>query len=173
MLSMLMSNIVCLVPWQPMISVIRSLLVDPGKVKKVFFYWTIRDQLSCFADLMEEIFEKDKEQMIEIRHFVTSIKRDGRDLGSILFHHAADQLHGKTGMNLFLGHRTNFPVAIGRPNWNRELQRAVRITRFLEEKECHTFLCGPQRMADDVKREIVKLSIRNPDVYLSFTKETF
>lgn len=157
-----------------MISVIRSLLDNPGKVRKAFFYWTKRESSSMFSDLMEEIYNSDTENLIEIRHFITSVKFDDRDLGDVLFHHAANAVHAESDLDIFLGYRTNhYQVGVGRPNWRWELQHAVQTTQQLGEKECGVFLCGPEAMAQDVQRDSLALSKEDNGVHFYFTKEVF
>jgi NAD(P)H-flavin reductase len=63
----------------PMISILRELLVKPGKMKRVFFYWTVRDResLQWFSALLQDIYDvayDDKEQapIMHIRSFLTT-----------------------------------------------------------------------------------------------------
>jgi ferredoxin-NADP reductase len=158
-----------------MISVIRSLLHDPGKMRRVFFFWTVRDNSSFawFSDLMDEIYEQDSKNILEIRHFITSLKRDDRDFGDVLFHYAANAVHADTNLDIYLGQRTHHQIEVGRPEWDKELRHVVNITREIGETDCGIFLCGPERMADDVRQTSQKLSVQCPDVHLYFSKETF
>jgi hypothetical protein len=50
----------------PMISVLKQLVLEPGKLKRASFYWTVRDRASFewFAKLMDEIYESDHQHMV-------------------------------------------------------------------------------------------------------------
>lgn len=159
----------------PMISVIQSLLANPGRVKKAFFYWTVRDNSSfeVFENLMETIYEQDTTNMIELRHFVTSMKKDDRDFTNVLFHYAANTVHADTNMDIFLGHRSNHQIEVGRPDWKKELGHVCNIVRELNEKDCGIFLCGPEKMAEEVREVSLNMTKQCPDIHMYFTKETF
>lgn len=158
-----------------MISVIRDLLHKPGKMQRAFFYWTTRDMSSFnwFESLMEEIYEEDTKNILEIRHFLTSAKRDDRDLGAVLFHYAANAIHADTNLDIVLGHRALKKVEVGRPNWETELKHVVNITKELGCNSLGAFLCGPSKLSDDVAETCEKLSMKHPEFHVYFAKETF
>lgn len=158
-----------------MISTLCSLLHLPGKMKKVFFYWTVRDSSSfrLFNEVMDHLYEQDTESRLEIRHFLTSGKfSDSSDLGSLMFEHAASQVHAKTDIDIRLGHRTREQLGIGRPVWKNELQYIIDETEELGLKKSGVFFCGPSRMGNEVQTICSSLSKRNKS-HLYFTKETF
>jgi hypothetical protein len=103
-----------------MISVINMLPKRPGKMVRVFFYWTVRNTSSfaLYIRLMEEIYEKDDKNKLSIRYFLTSAKRDGRRLGSVLLSHAARSIHAQTNEDAISGHKSHQPVEIGRLDWD-------------------------------------------------------
>ena len=70
-----------------MISVLKQLLVDPGKVERVFFYWTIcaHRAFGWFSKLMIEVYEQDNKHILQVRHFLTSVKDDDRDILGLSF----------------------------------------------------------------------------------------
>ena len=158
----------------PMISVLKQLLVDPGKVKRCYFYWTVRDRDSFvwFTDLMDEIFEADKKNLLQIRHFLTSVKYDARDLGAVLLHHATRAHHKRTNVDLLLGQQIHHQVEVGRPDWKEELE-SVREETMDGDSNCGIFLCGPSKMADAVYEASVDVSKTNPGFHMYFSKETF
>ena len=158
----------------PMISVLKQLLVDPGKVKRCYFYWTVRDRDSFvwFTELMDEIFEADKKNLLQIRHFLTSVKYDTRDLGAVLLHHATRAHHKRTNVDLLLGQQIHHQVEVGRPDWKEELE-SVREETMDSESNCGIFLCGPSKMADAVYEASVEVSKTNPGFHMYFSKETF
>ena len=157
-----------------MISVLKQLLVDPGKVKRCYFYWTVRDRDSFvwFTELMDEIFEADKKNLLQIRHFLTSVKYDARDLGAVLLHHATRAHHKRTNVDLLLGQQIHHQVEVGRPDWKEELE-SVREETMDSESNCGIFLCGPSKMADAVYEASVDVSKTNPGFHMYFSKETF
>jgi predicted ferric reductase len=159
----------------PMISVLKQLLVTPGKMKRVFLYWTVRDRsaFEWFASLMDDIFESDKKNVIQVRHFLTSMKEDDRDIGAVLLHHATRARHRKSNFDLILGQYNHHQVEVGRPNWEDELESVKVDAKELGHGECGVFLCGPKAMADDVARTCFALSKKDPSFHFYFTKETF
>ena len=158
-----------------MISVINMLSKRPGKMVRAFFYWTVRDRSSfaLYSHLMEEIYEKDDENKISIRYFLTSAKRDGRHLGSVLLSHAARCIHAQTNDDIISGHKSHQPVEVGRPDWDKELQDIIGVAKELGQKQVGIFLCGPDGLADDVKSNSHRLNEKEKDMYVHFTKETF
>jgi predicted ferric reductase len=76
----------------PMISVLKELLDKPGKMKRVFFYWTVRDRESFewFGSLMQDIYDEAYDHneehhiVMHIRPFLTSARQDDQDLGAVL-----------------------------------------------------------------------------------------
>ena len=159
----------------PMISVLKQLVLEPGKLKRAFFYWTVRDRASFewFAELMDEIYESDHQHILQIRHFLTSVKDDDRDLGAVLLHHATRAKHKTTNFDLMLGGQGHHQVQVGRPNWAKELASVRTDAKELGMKKCGIFLCGPQVMAADLDNHSFKLSVEDPDFHFYFTKETF
>ena len=157
-----------------MVSVVRSLLDNPGKVRKAFFYWTMKEPSPVFNDMMEDIYERDTHNLIEIRHFITSAKRDDRNFGDVLFHYAANAVYDDSNLDIMLGYRTKkHQVQVGRPKWSQELRHALDTTKELGEKECGVFLCGPEKMAQEVQQESLSLSKEDNGVHVYFSKEVF
>jgi predicted ferric reductase len=158
-----------------MVSVLRNLLHDPGRMRRAFFFWTVRESSSFewFNSLMETVFEEDTNGILEVRHFLTSAKVDDRDLGAVLFHYAANAIHADTKLDILLGHRSNLQVEVGRPKWEKELNHVIDITKELGFDDCGVFLCGPEKMADEVNETCVELSKKESDFHLYFAKETF
>jgi ferredoxin-NADP reductase len=159
-----------------MISVIRQLLVEPGKMRRAFFYWTARDSSSFewFNKLMEELYEQDDKHVLEVRHFLTSTtQEDERDIGAVLFHCSSNSIHADSSLEVELRRRRRHQAEVGRPNWNVELNRVVQITKEMGEDDCGVFLCGPEIMAAAVAETCTRLSLQEPGFHLYFAKETF
>lgn len=166
-----------------MTSVVRSLLHKPGKVRKVFFYWTKREANSAaFLDLMVDIHETDTQGLVEIRHFCTAAKLDLHEdnFGELLLLHAANAVFDEPSsehLDIFLGYRTHHnQVGVGRPNWGAELRTVVRRAKLLVGKgsnNCGVFFCGPNSMANEIQHECLKISRQDGDTHVHFTKEIF
>lgn len=159
----------------PMISVIKHLLHEPGKMKRTFFYWTVRDRASFdwFASVLDDIYEHDNKHVLQTRHFLTSAKYDDRDLGAVLLHHAALSTHRNTNFDLLLGRRTHHQVEVGRPDWDKEFIAIREEAKALGHRDCGIFLCGPETMAKSVDESSFRISRDDRDFHFYFTKETF
>lgn len=125
-----------------------------------------------FSKLMEDIYAKDANNIIEIRHFLTSAKQDDRDLGAVLLYHAAQSIHAKSDYDIILKHHSKNQVQCGRPKWPRELERIKAIAKNqYGENKCAIFFCGPDAMANDISTNAQKLA--EADFLFDFNKETF
>ena len=157
----------------PMISVLKHLLQHPGQMQQTYFYWTVRDPsaFQWFSNLLDDIYDHDLTHCLQLRHFVTSIKYDDRDLGAVLLAYAANAAHQKTNIDLLLGKRTRHQIDTGRPNWKTEFATIKGETKDLGFDECGIFLCGPTAMAKEIAKESLALS--DAKFHFFFTKETF
>ena len=177
----------------PMISILRQLLVKPGKVRRCFFYWTVRDREAFvwFSELLDEIYRADERNFLQIcrrkaispfssekpflqiRNFLTSVKQDDRDLGDVLIYYATRAHHKATNIDLLLGQRTNHQVQVGRPDWLKELKGVKAEAESLGETRCGIFFCGPTAMARSISDASVNVSRITPSFHMYFSKETF
>ena len=159
----------------PMISVLKQLLKDPGKMKRTYLYWTVRDRASFewFRTLMDEIYESDQKHVLRIHHFLTSVKDDDRDIGAVLLHHATRAKHKSADFDLLLGQRVHHQVEVGRPDWGEELSAIRSEAKGLGHKKCGIFLCGPVKMGEEIADVSFNLSVVDPAFHFYFTKETF
>ena len=107
----------------PMISVLKQLLKKPGKMKRTFLYWTVRDKASFewFCNLMDDIYISDKKNVLHFRPFLTSVNPDDHDLGALLLLHATRAKHERTDFDFVLGRRALHQVELGRPDWGEQL----------------------------------------------------
>jgi hypothetical protein len=158
-----------------MISVVKELLKNPGQMKRTILYWTIRDQAAVewFTSVLDDIYQQDDKNVIQIRHFLTSVKYDDRDLGAVLLHYAARSKHKHTNIDIILGRQTHHQVEVGRPVWDKELQSVREEAKELGYNRAGIFLCGPSRMAEEVDDVSFKLSRDDPNFHFYFNKETF
>lgn len=159
----------------PMISVLKELLVHPGQMKRVYFYWTVRDRnaFEWFAEIMDDVYDADQSHVLQIRHFLTSVKEDDRDIGAVLLHHATRAKHRATGFDLILGRQTHHQVEVGRPIWEEELGSIQLEAQDLGYNECAIFMCGPNKMAEAINDVRLDQSHNNPNFHFRFSKETF
>ena len=159
----------------PMISVLKQLMKEPGKMKHTYLYWTVRDRASFewFCTLMDEIYKRDQKQVLRVRHFLTSVKEDNRDVGAILLHHATRAKHKRTDFDFLLGRRVHHQVEIGRPDWDEEFSTIRQEAKALGYKKGNIFLCGPQKMAQEIDRARFHVSAVDPGFHFHFRKETF
>ncbi|CAB9528475.1 oxidase homolog protein B [Seminavis robusta] len=157
----------------PMISVLKELLVNPGKMERVFFYWTVRDRkaFEWFSKLMDDVYQQDQKHVLQVRHFLTSVKDDDRDIGAILLHHATRAKHRASNFDLILGQQTHHQVEVGRPDWAKELKSVQQEACDLGQQRCGIFLCGPERMAEGIAKVSKQYSTR--EFKFQFNKETF
>ncbi|CAB9524713.1 generating NADPH oxidase heavy chain subunit [Seminavis robusta] len=159
----------------PLISVLKDLLHNPGNMQRVFFYWTVRDRAAFewFSGIMDKVYKSDQKHVLQVRHFLTSVKDDNRDVGAVLLHHATRAKHQTDGFDLLLGQQTHHQVEVGRPTWKDELQSVKREAKALGHNSCGIFLCGPERMAQSIADVSRSLSRKDPDFHYYFNKETF
>jgi hypothetical protein len=111
--------------------------------------------------------------VLQVRHFLTSVKDDDHNVGAILLHHANRARHKRTDFDLLLGHRVHHQVGVGRPDWVEELKSVRSESKELGYKKCGVFLCGSAKMAKEIAEVSFKLSTEDPSFHFNFTKETF
>ena len=122
---------------------------------------------------MDRIFEADKKNLLQIRHFLTSVKYDDRDLGAVLLHHATRAHHKRTEVDLLLGQQIHHQVECGRPDWTEELDSVREEAESIGEYMVGIFLCGPNAMAKSVYDASLGISKKHSPFHMYFTKETF
>jgi hypothetical protein len=92
---------------------------------------------------MDDIYESDQGHIIQIRHFLTSVTDDDRDIGAVLLYHATRAQHKKTNFDLILGQCTHHQAQVGRPDCEEELVSFMQEANELGRKDCGILLCGP------------------------------
>jgi predicted ferric reductase len=179
----------------PMMSVLKELLANPGKMKRVFLYWTVRDcaSFAWFSTLMQDIYythhhnrkttknhnvddgqQQQQQQVMHIRHFLTSAQRPAdKDIGAVLLQYAKRAKHNKTNFDLLLGQYSHHQADVGRPDWETELLSVKTQAKELGHGKCGVFLCGPDKMAKTVATQCFRLSKKDPDFHFYFSKEIF
>jgi len=159
----------------PMISVLKQLLREPGKMKRTFLYWTVRDRDSFewFSTLMGEIYDSDQKNVLHVRPFLTSVLDNDHDVEAILLHYATRAKRKRTGFDFVLGQRVHHQVEVGRPNWGDELAAVRTEGKRLGYRKCGIFLCGPQKMGHELAEVSFNLSVEDPSFHFYFAKEAF
>lgn len=178
----------------PMISVLKQLFRDPSarNTRAVYLYWSAPYQ-SCFEwfhNILREAYLYQQEQelikgegerksfTLQVRSFLTSARPDRRDVGAILFHHAATAVHRSCQIDLLTGQHAKEPVQVGRPNWKKEMTMVAQHCHSIGENMAGVFLCGPAVMAWDVQKACVDVSNESMQkwgktIRMDFSKETF
>jgi hypothetical protein len=172
-----------------MVSALRDIVHNPGRLRRVILYWSFRDATHSefFRSLLEDIYAHrasgagDRRLVVEIRHFVTTATRDDRNLGAILLHVAANAVHAQTGLDIFLNQQCHEQIQVGRPRWEKELFRVARICQELRVPSCGVYLCGAPALSDDVSKACANVTTQTnrratadqQPVHIYFSKETF
>lgn len=84
--------------------------------KRAYFYWVTREQGSFewFRGVMNEVAENDREGIIELHNYCTSVYEEG-DARSALITMLQSLQHAKSGLDIVSGTRVKTHFA--RPNW--------------------------------------------------------
>lgn len=84
--------------------------------KRAYFYWVTREEGSFewFKGVMNEVAENDKEGVIELHNYCTSVYEEG-DARSALITMLQSLHHAKSGVDIVSGTRVKTHFA--RPNW--------------------------------------------------------
>lgn len=122
---------------------------------------------------MDRIFDMETDLDLVIRHFLTTVKEVNEDdEDTMIFQNAINEIHAKTHIDVRLGHKTNQPIGMGRPNWNTELMNVIEEAWERGIENTGVFLCGGQRMAVQIQSTCTELS-RSHKGHLFFSKEIF
>jgi len=126
----------------PLISILKDVLnnikqhkdVEEGEVekdkrkpfatKRAYFYWVTREEGSFewFKGVMNEVEENDKEGVIELHNYCTSVYEEG-DARSALITMLQSLHHAKNGVDIVSGTRVKTHFA--RPNWRNVFKHAA------------------------------------------------
>ncbi|RYQ90301.1 hypothetical protein Ahy_B09g096463 isoform D [Arachis hypogaea] len=96
----------------------------PFATKRAYFYWVTREQGSFewFKGVLNEVAEKDKEGVIELHNYCTSVYEEG-DARSALITMLQSLHHAKSGVDIVSGTRVKTHFA--RPNWRNVFKHAA------------------------------------------------
>lgn len=88
----------------------------PFATRRAYFYWVTREQGSFewFRGVMNEVAENDKDGVIELHNYCTSVYEEG-DARSALITMLQSLNHAKNGLDIVSG--TTVKTHFARPNW--------------------------------------------------------
>lgn len=97
----------------------------PFAAKRAYFYWVTREQGSFewFRGVMNDVAENDREGLIELHNYCTSVYEEGDARSALITMLQAIQ-HAKNGVDIVSGTRVKTHFA--RPNW-RQVFKHVAI----------------------------------------------
>lgn len=96
----------------------------PFATNRAYFYWVTREQGSFewFRGVMDEVAEHDKDGIIELHNYCTSVYEEG-DARSALITMLQSLHHAKSGVDIVSGTRVKTHFA--RPNWRTVFKHAA------------------------------------------------
>ncbi|XP_068662864.1 respiratory burst oxidase homolog protein B-like [Aristolochia californica] len=169
----------------PLISILRDVLNNITEVelekggskgkkvmkfatKRAYFYWVTREEGSFewFKEVMNDVAEKDKNGVIELHNYCTSVYEEG-DARSALIAMLQSLHHAKNGVDIVSGTRVKTHFA--RPNW-RSVFKHVAINH--SDQRVGVFYCGPQGLTGELKRLSSDFSHKTSTQF-DFHKENF
>ncbi|KAL6278582.1 hypothetical protein ACE6H2_022183 [Prunus campanulata] len=136
--------------------------------KRAYFYWITREQGSFewFRDVMDEVAENDKDGVIELHNYCTSVYEEG-DARSALITMLQSLNHAKNGVDIVSGTRVKTHFA--RPNWRNVFKHiAIKHTN----QRVGVFYCGAHGLVGELRRLAQDFS-RKTETKFDFHKENF
>ncbi|GAV71392.1 Ferric_reduct domain-containing protein/FAD_binding_8 domain-containing protein/NAD_binding_6 domain-containing protein/NADPH_Ox domain-containing protein/EF_hand_4 domain-containing protein [Cephalotus follicularis] len=171
----------------PFISVIKDLLhhIKPklpkmvlsqndtiGTTKKyperAYFYWVTREQGSFewFKGVMDDIAEYDKENIIEMHNYLTSVYEEG-DARSALIAMVQKLQHAKNGVDIVSESRIRTHFA--RPNWRKVFSH---LATTHPSTRIGVFYCGSPTLTKPLKEHCKEFTLETSTRF-DFHKENF
>ncbi|KAK6246980.1 hypothetical protein QUC31_018545 [Theobroma cacao] len=168
----------------PFISIIKDLLsrikpadglqmeggMKPGKKypERAYFYWVTREQSSFewFKGVMDDIAEYDKNKMIEMHNYLTSVYEEG-DARSALIGMVQKIQQAKNGVDIVSESRITTHFA--RPNWGKVFSQ---LASTHESSRIGVFYCGSATLTKVLKKLCHEFSLETSTRF-QFHKENF
>ncbi|XP_015968605.1 respiratory burst oxidase homolog protein B [Arachis duranensis] len=140
----------------------------PFATNRAYFYWVTREQGSFewFRGVMDEVAENDKDGVIELHNYCTSVYEEG-DARSALITMLQSLQHAKSGVDIVSGTRVKTHFA--RPNWRKVFKQAALKH---PNKTVGVFYCGAHALVGELKRLSLDFS-RKTNTKFDFHKENF
>lgn len=149
----------------PMVSILKELLTNPGKMQRTYLLWSFRDHraMEWFATLIQDVLEKSNtprstQHSLQLRFFVTSKSKENE----VIDHTAT--ITNSASMTIQYGRR---------PDFGTELARIHQDIRDLDYNKCGIFVCGPSSMASMVRRASDRISKQDPKFRFHCRAERF
>jgi len=148
----------------PFASVLDSLVTRKNagdlELEKLYFYWLSADQRSFdwFRELLLELEQKDREQLVEVRIFLS---RARASIAAHALNLARNLAHEVGRPDLFTGLRA--PTRVGEPDFERELRE---IAERHAPHQVDVFYCGRPELGRKLRKICTRLG-------LSFRPEPF
>ncbi|KAK1436763.1 hypothetical protein QVD17_02545 [Tagetes erecta] len=148
---------------------ISPIKANEFKTKRAYFYWVTKEQDSFewFEDVMNEIAEIDKNGVIEVHNYCTSVYEEG-DARSTLIAILQSLNHAKNGVDVVSGTRVKTHFA--KPNWEDVY---TQIAANHMGSETGVFYCGPPVVAKQLKKLALDFSDSSTSTTFVFHKENF
>ncbi|XP_019440572.1 PREDICTED: respiratory burst oxidase homolog protein B-like [Lupinus angustifolius] len=140
----------------------------PFATNRAYFYWVTREQGSFewFKGVMDEVAEYDKDKVIELHNYCTSVYEEG-DARSALITMLQSLHHAKNGVDIVSGTRVKTHFA--KPNWRSVFKHAAVKH---PGKTIGVFYCGAPGLVGELKRLSLDFS-RKTNTRFDFHKENF
>ncbi|XP_061357451.1 respiratory burst oxidase homolog protein B-like [Gastrolobium bilobum] len=140
----------------------------PFATNRAYFYWVTREQGSFewFKGVMDEVAENDKNGVIELHNYCTSVYEEG-DARSALITMLQSLHHAKNGVDIVSGTRVKTHFA--RPNWRSVFKHAALKH---PGKTVGVFYCGAPGLVGELKKHSLEFS-RKTNTKFDFHKENF
>ncbi|XAR52625.1 NAD(P)H oxidase [Bertholletia excelsa] len=140
----------------------------PFATRRAYFYWVTREQGSFewFRGVMNEVAENDREGVIELHNYCTSVYEEG-DARSALIAMIQSIQHAKNGVDIVSGTRVKTHFA--RPNW-RTVFKHVAVNHA--DERVGVFYCGAAGPVGELRRLAQDFS-RKTTTKFDFHKENF
>ncbi|CAM6086774.1 unnamed protein product [Calypogeia fissa] len=133
-----------------------------------YFYWVTREQGSFewFKGVINEVMEMDKEAVIEMHQYLTSVYEEG-DPRSALITMLQELHHGKSGLDILSGTRARTYFA--RPNWSKVFSK---LADSHPNSTVGVFYCGARNVAKEL-RALSRKYTQESSTKFEFHKENF
>ncbi|XAR50420.1 NAD(P)H oxidase [Bertholletia excelsa] len=138
------------------------------RTRRAYFYWVTREQGSFewFRGIMNEVAELDREGVIEMHNYCTSVYEEG-DARSALIAMLQSLNHAKNGVDVVSGTRVKSHFA--KPNW-RNVYKRVALNH--SDTRVGVFYCGAPALTKELRQLALDFSHKTSTKF-DFHKENF
>ncbi|TYJ25472.1 hypothetical protein E1A91_A07G052300v1 [Gossypium mustelinum] len=138
------------------------------KTRRAYFYWVTREQGSFdwFKGIMNEVAEMDRNRVIELHNYCTSVYEEG-DARSALITMLQALNHAKNGVDVVSGTRVKSHFA--KPDWRR-VYKQIAVNH--NNARVGVFYCGAPALTKEL-RQLASDFSRKTSTKFDFHKENF